>query len=121
MIGQKSIIDLRLQGLMPAQCWVMLHDETPEFRDWYHPEMLMQNDMAPEVHVGPSEIVDTLDFRFLRGIVAHIAGGEMERSIRCLRRIAAFEPAKAICAGDGWMVGWKAGYGFINFLQKKAA
>lgn len=121
MIGQKAIIDLRLQGLKPAECWVILHGENPDFRDWDHPEMLMQNDMAPEVHVLPAESVDTLDFRFLRGVIVHISGGDMERSIRCLRRISTFEPEKAICAGDGWMVGWKADRGFIDFLQKKAA
>lgn len=120
MTGQRAIIELRQHGKMPAECWVVLHAEPRRFYDDWHPEMLMENDMAPEVHVMPDENVATLDFRFLRGGVVHIAGGDKARAMATLERIAQFEPAKAIAAGADWMIGWKADRGFVNFLQRKA-
>ena len=121
MIGHNAIVNLRLEGYRPAELWLVLHEERPAFSSFTHPETLMHTGGHPEVHVLPDEAAETLDLRFVRGILVHIVGQDEERCGRALRRVAEFEPAKAITAGEGWMLGWKPGLGFIDFLKRRPA
>jgi len=120
MTGHQSIVELRLHHHKPAEAWVILHDrERPTFGSFTQPETLMHNQSAPEVHVMPEEVVGTLDFRFLRGVLVHIVGLDKDRCIAAVNRVAQFEPAKAITAGQDWLLGWKPGIGFIDLLRKQ--
>lgn len=121
MIGHQSIIDLRFNGYKPTEIWVMLLDKLPRFGTMDHPEIMMQNQLRPEVHVLPDEVVETLDFRFVKEVTVHIVSLDKNRSIRALHRIAEFDPTRAICAGEDWMIGWNKSRGFINFFEKETA
>lgn len=121
MIGHQSIIDLRLNGYKPVEIWVMLPNEKPTFGPINDPESMMQNQFKPEVYVMPDESVGSLDFRFVRDITIHIVCIDKNRSMRALKRIAQFDPEKAICAGEDWMFGWTSRRGFINFFEKDLA
>lgn len=121
MIGQNAIIDLRYEGYRPSNVWLVLHEERPAFGTFTNPELLMHSGGFPEVHVMPDEIVNTLDLRFMRELVVHIVGSDKDRCRSALRRVAEFEPAKAITAGPDWLAGWIAGQGYVNFLDKEQA
>lgn len=121
MIGQEAIIDLRFEGYKPSDLWLVLHDERPTFGPFTHPEQLMHTGSPPEVHVMPDEVIETLDLRFVRGIVVHIVGVDKAKCRSALRRLVEFEPAKAITAGPDWLAGWEPGRGYINFLAENQA
>lgn len=118
VIGHNAIIDIRMEGYKPSDVWLVLHDERPQFGTFTHPEQLMQTGSFPEVHVMPDEVIETLDLRFLRDLTVHIVGQSRARCRSALRRVAEFEPAKAITAGPDWLAGWIAGRGYINFLTE---
>lgn len=119
MTGHLSIIEIRMQGLKPSDMWLVLHSVKPEFGPFTDPEDQLHSGSFPEVHVMPNESVETMDLRFVRGMVVHIVGADKDRCRRALRRVVDFEPNKAITAGPDWLAGWVSGQGYINFLTEK--
>lgn len=121
MIGNQSLLELRMSGVKPSDVWVVCLPERPEYGPYSHPEKQVEvRGMGhlrgyPTIHVFDDEPASSLDLRTVIGTTVHIAATDRERGLDLLDRIATFSPLKAIAAGPWGMIGWKPERGIVEF------
>lgn len=101
MRGDMAIKELRRMGKKPLQAWVILLDEnstTPKFID---PDDMLLNGLLPEVHIEPHEDPQSIDFRFLTGVIVHLQGQNVDRLRSAHTRLKNCRPARIITSGAG--------------------
>lgn len=114
MTGHQSLIDLRLNGYCPAKAHIVALETRPVFGRYDNPEQAMNEQQYPLIVVMPEDSPETLDLRFLRGIIVQVVGNDQPRAHALLARVAQFEPAKAIASGAWGLRAWKPSKGFFD-------
>jgi len=116
MTGHECIIDLRLRGFRPNSCHLWVYETTPVYRwGWDHPEQAINNNWSPEVHVMPDDIVQTLDLRFLRGMMVNVCGWKKSRTLAAFYRVVDFLPAVAVVAIEDTFLHYTTEKGLVDY------
>lgn len=102
MRGHQSIQESRLNGYHPKNVWVVLVDgEQPdEFNPIWDPELLLEKDYMPEIHIFNGDNIARADLRCLHGLMVHLVGQDTTKLRRTAKMLMRFKPA-AVCACDG--------------------
>lgn len=82
MTGHEQLKKMRLMGMKPQAVWVVDY-QTQISRDWHAPRTLTGKPMEqhqPSVSIEPTDKINSLDMRFLVGLVVHVSSSEEKRA-----------------------------------------
>lgn len=99
MRGDMAIKELRRMGKKPVQVWVFLLDEKTQMPKLIDPEDLLESDLLPEIHIEPHEDPQSLDLRFLAGVIVHLQGQDSDRLRSAYARLKTCQPSRIITSG----------------------
>jgi len=98
MRGHEALTALRLSGYRPEYVWVFLTGSECWRSYPLDAELTLELSGMPEIHIGPEEVIGSLDFRVLRGVTVLLQGAEDERLRDAFARIRVFAPKRIITA-----------------------
>lgn len=100
MRGQNALEKLRIAGYKPARVFVTVLAGEPRSGGFLDAEESLSLGSIPELAVGGSDIIGTLDFRPLVGLEV-VVNGIGKRVVDVCRRIVEFQPNRVIaCDGE---------------------
>ena len=99
MRGDMAIRELRRMGKKPLQAWVFLLAPEQKPAGFIDPEDLLASGQFPEIHIDPSERINSLDFRFLTGVTVHLQGQDVERLRAAYAQLIRCDPKRVIVSG----------------------
>jgi len=101
MNGHQQIIAMRRDRRKPVAIWIV-DGEEPAANQWHLEPNCMDGRMYASVQVDSLDIPETLDLRFLVGMLVHVVGlRDKRRTRRLYASVVDAKPRLAICVLDG--------------------
>ena len=84
-----------MNGSNPTNVWIVFFDvrQPKVYQPLWDPELMMENDFPPEIHIFQGDNIAAVDLRCIAGLVVHLVAQKPEQLNRIMKSLIRFKPA----------------------------